>query len=79
MTCKKYKGTLSNLASIIQEQNKTIETLQRQHLFQDKLYQKQNNILKRTQEKLLCPNCLYHFRQPNHDFELCKKCSTTLP
>lgn len=78
VTCKKYKGTLTALTSLIQEQNKTIEQLQRQQQYQDKLYQEQNRILKRTQELLLCCNCLWYSLQ-HQDFELCQECSILLP
>ena len=79
MNCEKYKKTLSRLVSIIQGQTRTIETLQSELRFKDELYQEQNKLLTRTQEHFLCCNCLWHFQQPNHDFELCEECSTTLP
>ena len=79
VNCKKYKSSLANLTSIIQEQNKTIDDLKKQLHFKDKLYKEQNQRLKRTQEHFLCPICLWHFKQPDHSFELCQECSIALP
>ena len=76
---KKYKSCIANLLTIIQEQNKSLDDLRKQLRFQENLYKEQNELLSRTQEYFLCPNCLWHFKQPDHSFELCEECSIALP
>ena len=52
-----YESSMANVVGI-QEENKTIEDLQKQLQFNNSLYLQQNQQLQRTQEYFFCPICL---------------------